>query len=604
MSSIENNKNLLISKISKFLANNDLDNVRKLSSEFVTKFPEDFNGYYFLANYYLKKNDFFNAEKNYLKSLKKNNKVDYLFIEIGNFYYIRNDLSKAIDYYNNALKLNSDSFELLNNIGLVYLKINHVETAISFFSKSLQINKNYTNALINRSVCFNMLNNYNDAIKDCEKIIKLDPKHASAYNNLGWAYLIKGNNEKAIVKYRKAIELQPNFIDAINNLGGAYFNLGDKKMAAKYFKKSLEIDPKNTETFRSLVLNKGIDINDSRIKQFYELYDKNEKELGNCNQKSIPKNILESHSSLCFALGFLNDNEKKYKEAYKYFERANKYFRLTYDYNIDIEESLFLQIQEVFDKKFYDKNIENGNSSSAPIFIIGMPRSGTTLVEQILSSHSLVIGLGEIEFIKKLTSLAIEKIPSKNLSNIKYLSSKDRVDLGNEYLKNISDLIDNPSKAHRFTDKQMLNFINLGFIKMIFPNAKIIHVKRNPMDNCFSIYSLRFNGHQPFAYNQVELGKYYKMYEKMMSHWRNTFPDYIYEVSYENLVENLQNEVKGILEFCNLNFEDSCINFYKNKRSVITSSSLQVREKIYSSAINRWKNYEKELKPLYGILKS
>ena len=124
------------------------------------------------------------------------------------------------------------------------------------------------------------------------------------------------------------------------------------------------------------------------------------------------------------------------------------------------------------------------------------------------------------------------------------------------------------------------------------------------MDNCFSIYSLRFNGHQPFAYNQVELGKYYKMYEKMMSHWRNTFPDYIYEVSYENLVENLQNEVKGILEFCNLNFEDSCINFHKNKRSVITSSSLQVREKIYSSAINRWKNYEKELKPLYGILKS
>ena len=200
--------------------------------------------------------------------------------------------------------------------------------------------------------------------------------------------------------------------------------------------------------------------------------------------------------------------------------------------------------------------------------------------------------------------MAIEKVPSKNLSNIKYLSSKDRVDLGNEYLKNISDLIDNPSKAHRFTDKQMLNFINLGFIKMIFPNAKIIHVKRNPMDNCFSIYSLRFNGHQPFAYNQVELGKYYKMYEKMMSHWRNTFPDYIYEVSYENLVENLQNEVKGILEFCNLNFEDSCINFYKNKRSVITSSSLQVREKIYSSAINRWKNYEKELKPLYGILKS
>ena len=604
MSSIENNKKLEISNIKKFLVDNDLDNVKKLSEEFVIKYPEDFNGYYFLANYYLKKNDLNNAEENYLKSLKKNEKIEHLLLEIGNFYYIKNDLGEAINYYNKALKLNSNSFVILNNIGLVYLAANQFENAISFFSKSLQINKNYINALINRSVCLNMLNNYNDAINDCKKIIKLDPKFASAYNNLGWAYHIKGNNEKAITNYKIALELQPNYLHAINNLGGAYFNLGNKKLAGEYFKKSLEIDPQNTETFRSLVLNKGIDIKDRRVSKFNELYDKNEKELENYKHNSIPKNFIDSHSSLCFALGFLNDNEKNYKKASMYFERGNQLYRSSYDYDIEIEERLFLQIQEVFDKKSYDKNLENGNSSSAPIFIIGMPRSGTTLVEQILSSHSLVIGLGEIEFIKKLTSLAIEKIPSNNLTNIKYLSSKDRVDLGNEYLKDVNDLIDDPNKAYRFTDKQMLNFINLGFINMIFPNAKIIHVKRNPMDNCFSIYSLRFNGHQPFAYNQVELGKYYKMYEKMMSHWRNTFPEYIYEVSYENLVENLQNEVKGILEFCNLNFEDSCINFHKNKRSVITSSSLQVREKIYSSAINRWKNYEKELKPLYDILKS
>ena len=493
---------------------------------------------------------------------------------------------------------------MLNNIGLVYLAVNQFENAISFFSKSLQINQNYINALINRSVCFNKLNNYNDAIKDCKKIIKLDSKFASAYNNLGWAYHIKGNNEKAITNYKIALELKPNYLEAINNLGGAYFNLGDKKLAAEYFKKSLEIDPQNTETFRSLVLNKGIDSKDIRVSQFSNLYDENEKKLESYKHKPIPKNFIDSHSSLCFALGYLNDNEKNYKKASIYFERGNQLYRSSYDYDIEIEERLFLQIQEVFDKELFQESKDKGNLSSAPIFIVGMPRSGTTLVEQILSSHSLVIGLGEIEFIKKIASLAIDKIPSNNLENIKYLSSRDRESLGNEYLRNINDLIDKPNSTYRFTDKQMLNFINLGFIKMIFPKAKIIHVKRNSMDNCFSIYSLRFNGHQPFAYNQFELGKYYKMYEKMMFHWSNIFPNNIYEVSYENLVRDLNNEVKGILEFCNLNFEDNCINFHENKRSVITSSSLQVREKIYSSAINRWKNYEKELKPLYNALNS
>ena len=602
MSGIKNNKNSIISNIKKFLADNDLDNVKKLSEEFVTAYPEDFNGYYFLANYFLKKNDLNSAKNYYHKSLNKNAEIDYLLLEIGNFYYIQNDLEKALNYYNKALKLNSNSFVLLNNIGLVYLAVNQFENAISFFSKSLQINQNYINALINRSVCFNKLNNYNDAIKDCKKIIKLDSKFASAYNNLGWAYHIKGNNEKAITNYKIALELKPNYLEAINNLGGAYFNLGDKKLAAEYFKKSLEIDPQNTETFRSLVLNKGIDSKDIRVSQFSNLYDENEKKLESYRHKPIPKNFIDSHSRLCFALGYLNDNEKNYKKASIYFERGNQLYRSSYDYDIEIEERLFLQIQEVFDKELFQDSIDKGNLSSAPIFIVGMPRSGTTLVEQILSSHSLVIGLGEIEFIKKIASLAIDKIPSNNLENIKYLSSKDRESLGNEYLRNINDLIDKPNSTYRFTDKQMLNFINLGFIKMIFPKAKIIHVKRNSMDNCFSIYSLRFNGHQPFAYNQFELGKYYKMYEKMMFHWSNMFPNNIYEVSYENLVRDLNNEVKGILEFCNLNFEDNCINFHENKRSVITSSSLQVREKIYSSAINRWKNYEKELKPLYNIL--
>ena len=604
MSGIKNNKNLIISNIKKFLVDNDLDNVKKLSEEFVIMYPEDFNGYYFLANYYLKKNDLKSAENYYHESLRKNSEIDYLLLEIGNFYYIQNDLGKAINYYNKALKLNSNSYVLLNNIGLVYLAENKFENAISFFSKSLQINRNYINALMNRSVCFNKLNNYNDAIKDCKKIIKLDSKFAYAYNNLGWAYHIKGNNEEAITNYKIALELQPNYLDAINNLGGAYFNLGNKKLAAEYFKKSLEIDPLNTETFRSLVLNKGIDIKDIRVSQFSNLYDENEKELESYKHKPIPKNFIDSHSSLCFALGYLNDNEKNYKKASIYFERGNELYRSSYDYDIEIEKSLFLQIQEVFDKELFQESINKSNLSSAPIFIVGMPRSGTTLVEQILSSHSLVIGLGEIEFIKKIASLAIEKIPSNNLENVKYLSSRDRENLGNEYLRNINDLIDNPSDAYRFTDKQMLNFINLGFIKMIFPKAKIIHVKRNSMDNCFSIYSLRFNGHQPFAYNQFELGKYYKMYEKMMFHWLNIFPNNIYEVSYENLVRDLKNEVKGILEFCNLNFEDNCIKFHENKRSVITSSSLQVREKIYSSSINRWKNYEKELKPLYNILNS
>ncbi len=598
----KNKKDSIVSKLDEYLLNNDLKKIKEISEKYIKDNPEEFIGYYFLAKYFYLEKNTIKAEEYYIKALKLNNKNPSLLSDIGKFYYSINNLEKAFNYYNDSLSLDKNSFEVLNNIGLVYLQLNQPENALDFFNKSLIINPNYITALNNRAISFNMLNKFNNAIKDCKKIILMDPEYPSAFNNLGWAYLLKGKIEEAILEYKKAIKLKPNYIDALNNLGGAYFNLGKKQKACECYMKALDIDKTSIESFRSLVINKGISSDHEKSIFFYELYKKNEKEINDYNHKPIPLSINKNHSSLCFALGYLCDIEGKYNEAFKYFERANNLFRLTYEYEIEFEERLFSQLKEAFNKNLYKNISEESHPTSAPIFIIGMPRSGTTLVEQILSSHSQVIGLGEIEFIKKLTSSAMNKVSSNNLKDIQNLSSEDRVELGNEYLDDVSDFIDKNKVKTQFTDKQMLNFIYLGFIKMILPKAKVIHIKRNSMDNCFSIYSLRFNGHQPFAYNQVELAKYYKMYENMMDHWREIFPEYIYDIEYESLVSNLDDEVKRILDFCDLKFEEDCVNFYQNKRSIVTSSSLQVREKVYSSSINRWKNYEKELKPLYDEL--
>ena len=234
------------------------------------------------------------------------------------------------------------------------------------------------------------------------------------------------------------------------------------------------------------------------------------------------------------------------------------------------------------------------------IFILGMPRSGTTMVEQIIANHRKVYGAGEL---KDITEIIRENFLVDN--KIKFpgkLNIKDEAffsNMGRKYIENLERF--NVSENY-ITDKAPLNFRWIGLIKLILPKSKIIHCTRNPKDNCLSLFKNIFEGQLHFSYTLEEAGKYYKLYQNLMEFWKQLLPDFIYDISYEKLVENQETESRKLLDFCNLDWDKDCLTFYKNKRGIITASFAQARKPIYKSSVKLWKRYESELLPLFEVL--
>ncbi len=273
---------------------------------------------------------------------------------------------------------------------------------------------------------------------------------------------------------------------------------------------------------------------------------------------------------------------------------------MTYDVQNDVET--INKIISVYQPGLFDGRI-NGSNNDEPIFILGMPRSGTTLVERILSSHSMVFSAGELnQFATQLMRLAHnysrgKKLPRTEL--IELTRSLDFTELGNAYIESTRHLTGN---TPRFIDKLPLNFLYVGLIHLALPNARIINLRRHPMATGYAVYKYLFTNAYPFSYDLADIGNYYVAYHKLMQHWINILPDIIHTISYEDLVKNTELSVRTLLEFCDLPWEDGCLNFFENKQASTTASASQVRENIYTSSVAQWRNYQKQLAPLENIL--
>ena len=287
-------------------------------------------------------------------------------------------------------------------------------------------------------------------------------------------------------------------------------------------------------------------------------------------------------------MGKAYEDTKNFEQSFIHYKEANLLQRKKIDFSLKLEEEKFKEIKNIYNKKLFDKYKNCGCADYSPIFVIGMPRSCTTLVEQILSSHSKVYGAEEVEFIPNLIK---KKFDKDNLKKI-----------GEEYIAKMKDISNN---SERTTDKLPINFLHVGFIKLILPKSKIIHCYRNPKDNCLSIYKTHFiSGKVKFAYQLDEMVEYYNLYRDLMNHWNNLLPNFIFNIKYENLVNNPESEIKNLVENCNLNWDNKCLNFHNNKRPIKTASDTQARTKIYKSSINSWRNYEKYLNEYFIKLKN
>jgi len=488
--------------------------------------------------------------------------------------------------FRHALHLKPDYAAAYNDLGTTLKNQKKINAAIECYQHAILHDPDFLDAYFNLGIAYSEQNNFDAAIAAYQRALQLDPDDAEIYNNLGDALKDQGHLDKAIEKFERAVQLKPDYAGAYYNLGYALRDKAEFTEAIEAFRKSLYFDPDCAEAYSGLSEIKG-SMGPDDIVAMKSLLAKTDL-------------IDDQRMHLNFALGNAYESVKEYDEAFSYYHEGNSMMRSTYQYSIEKDVAFFNILKNLFDKDFYEQRRDFGLYDNMPIFILGMPRSGTTLIEQILSCHSQVHGAGEINDLNKIM---FESAPELNHHTYTdYIASLDRdeiIKFGKEYIKRITSYSNGTPYV---INKSPVNFQHIGMIRLIFPNAKIIHCKRNPVDTCLSAYKHCFTGRYYFAYDLQELGQYYKLYEELMSHWHKTIPGYIFDNQYEELIENQEIQSRKILEFVGLPWDDSCLNFHQSKRPVKTASFAQVRQPIYKTSVALWKHYEKHLAPLQKVL--
>lgn len=413
---------------------------------------------------------------------------------------------------------------------------------------------------------------------------KLLMNTALAYNN-------SGQPLKAIDKLEISIRNNSKNMEAYYNLSSIFQTIGQINQAKKYALLALEIEPLFPKSLYIL----------SMMNIDFFCHDLVEKIKDKVN---APETSDEDKIYFSFTLYAIFESSNNFDEAFKYLSIGNNLKRKATPYNFHNQSLYFHKAREVFTKYLPLNNNENRKSVVTPIFIVGMPRSGTTLIEQIIASHSMVTAGGEMIVMGQIAQSIMNKVSP--LSPLKEAPAV-HTDILNEYagiyMAAISGLIDENTKF--ITDKMPQNFFYLGLIKAICPTAKIIHCKRNPLATTFSCYKNMFTAKgQEFANDLQELRKFYLLYQETVKHWQALLPESILDVQYEKVITDQEYESKRILDFCGLEWDEKCLEFYKTARTVTTASVMQVRKPIYKSSVSLWKNYERHLGPLNDLLDS
>lgn len=499
--------------------------------------------------------------------------------------YKSRNLTEAENSCTRLLKDNPRMVFLYNIMGLILADQKRFDEAIQYYEKGTKVNPDFAMIYNNLGTVYRIKGEDLKAENSYKKAILLDNKISEPLNNLGNLYRSTGKYTEAIKSFRNAITIKPDFFWSYYNLGISYISMGDFNNAIKSLEKCIEINKYFCPTHRSLSRLKKYTSQDKHFKQMNDLIN---------DSKIIDNNKIE----LSFALGKAYEDINDFKKSFKYYKNANDLQKNILNFSIKKENEEFKNIKNTFNKNIINKSKNTNKLGSNIIFIIGMPRSGTTLIEQIISSHAKVYGGGELNFIPNILKNNLRDADLKlSLENINLFNEDKLISIGNEYLEKIK-IINKKNKI--ITDKLPINFKWVGFIKIILPNAKIIHVKRNSKDNCFSIYKNHFPASKiDFAYDLDDITNFYNLYSDLMTFWHKALPNEIIDVVYEELIVDPKKQIKKLLNFCDLKWDENCVKYYNNKRIINTASDIQARQKLYKSSINSWKKFETDLSPFF-----
>ena len=504
----------------------------------------------------------------------------------------RENLETTKFYYRQAIKFSSDNIDIINEFGTFLASCGQYDEAIQCFNKILFYDPKNSSALFNIGFAYQQDGNSFQSIPFLEKCLPLHGNKVRVLNVLALSYYYEKNANKAKELYLKALEIDDKNLETILNLSILEQNLGNFDLSKNFLRKAMKIKPEDGEVHRIFTLiHKYKSNQDEHLILMKKIYDKGE------NIKFI--------KSFNFALGKAFDDLKNYEQAAQYYIKGNDIRRSEFvNYKFENEILIFDKFKKIFNKKYYEKfKSDKLNLGDGLIFVVGMPRSGTSLVEQILSSNKDVHGHGELNFFSE----AIEKfLPYKSIDEFeKIIPNKLDYNLlkliGEDYLNKTKRL--NVENKKFQIDKNPINFRLVPLILSALPNSKIIHCFRDPRDNCLSLYKNYFSQFvMPWCYDQGELSKYYKSYSSLMEYYFYFNEKKIINVNYDNLVNNPEEQVKSLVKKVGLDWSEAYLKFYENKRLVTTASVNQVRQKIYKSSSKGWENYKNYFKNLFEDL--
>ena len=489
--------------------------------------------------------------------------------------------TQALDDFKKTLALNPDFPEGYNNLALAYRALKKPDLALSSYKKSLAFNPNSIEARMNLAMVYGELNLFIQSIEEYKLVIKLNPLHEHAYQLLADMFLKTQKYNDAITYHKKACELNHQNFMNYYLIGVDYLWMGEKLEAAKNFRKAIDLNPRYCQSYYGLSRSENLNFADSLFEQAKNLLE----------NKLVP---AQEQVYLNFYLAKFYEDKNDAHLFFKHLNNGCEIQRKISTFNIASARTIKTNSENIYKSHLplLEELLAKSNDFThaiCPIFIVGMPRSGTSLIEQILSNHSDVFGAGELD----LMHSSMETIFSQQYNEVEFV--QQLVDLRSNYT-NFVKILTNKTYV---TDKLPLNFHWLGFIKLIFPNAKFIHIHRDPIATSFSIYKTLFSaGSLNFSYSFDDIIAYYSIYKSTIEFWNEEIPMDILNINYETFVLDPLAPTKGMCEFINLPFQDHMVDISQNKRAVLTASDTQVREKIYSGSSETWKKYSNHLQPL------
>lgn len=492
-------------------------------------------------------------------------------------------IAEATEIFLAVLKRNPNSVNAMRHLAVVYWQeSDRFDDAEALLRQALGIAPDYHGAWLTLGNLLMERHKLMEAIEVFGKATDIEPKNAESWAGLGSAYARAMYAEKAVDALKRSIQLNPNVPRVHSALGYELKTLGDQEGALREFRTAIKARPEFGEVYWTMANLKIFNFDDDEVDAMLE---------------QIENSELTDNQDIHFrfALGKAMEDKGAHDRAWHFYHTGNERQRMTVDHEPVELELRHEDVRSVFTREFLTEKSGVGAEAPDPIFIVGLPRSGSTLVEQILASHSQVEGTSELPELGRIAE-AIGRYRTDGVAYpfaVKELRDRDLRAYGREYME--------ASGRHRstrkpfFTDKLPNNFPLIGFANLILPNAKFINARRHPMDSCLGAYKQLFGRGQHFTYDMLDLAHYYRQYDTMMKFWHETLPGKILDVHYEETVTNLEEQVHRILEHCDLPYDENCLRFYETDRAINTASSEQVRQPIYTSALGKWRKYEQHL---------